>query len=491
MNFLKSTNIYRNFIYINITSPNSALANIATKLIIIISIISTLISLYYSHLAPSGFENLWLVPLCFTIIILLSRLKHNFFKYVGFSVLNLILFTRYTILPAFSAITGLYFFSVVPPTNKLDNQITIFITLYEMLCIYMLRNYLIQKLDFVKKINIINNNKKLSKKFSNNKKFTILYVAIILGILFYILSPAIQQRMNFIIIRNIKFINLNTIASIGSILATNVFILIFIIIATREFNRKLRGIKPRFFLLFVISFFAISIIFSTGRLIIVEKTFAVVIILTSLKLMNKKQSIFIIILGVLIVLSLSAHRWFGVSTLNNFGSKAADYMGMLGLSDTLKAYFSGCHLISTAVSTEYNIPFFQKIISFFKEILSSVLFVRQLVPLSPNSSTVVFNKIFGFYNGTSMILPTLGQSFMYFGLVGAPVLSVFFTFLLYKAERGFILSSTIGEKFAFCLLATGWGFFPMQNLNIITATFFFRFLPLYIIIMVNKRIKIA
>jgi hypothetical protein len=110
-------------------------------------------------------------------------------------------------------------------------------------------------------------------------------------------------------------------------------------------------------------------------------------------------------------------------------------------------------MISSAIVINKEYSHYVGIESFFNEIFTSINFIRQLPFFSQLSSTIIYNYFFGFKNEVSMILPSLAQGYMYFGVIGAPILSTFFCFLIYCVEKRLIISSNIGEKYAFYILS--------------------------------------
>jgi len=459
---------------------------ITTKIVIIFAIISTMVTFIQRDKSPNGYENMWLLPLSYGILFYCTKIRQTFFKYIGISILNLILFVRYLILPIFSSLTGLYFHSFAIRTDGYVNSLSILLMIYEMICIFLVLHYAIKRLDRqqIKMYNDI--------KLVCDTNFGVYKVAILIGIVSFLYIPEIQERTNFLLVNDFQYNNLNAISYVGFLFTTNALKVFFLFILSIRYEKRRKGYKKNQFLILFFAFLNISVFWSTNRLTIVAQGLATIAILKASNMINRKLSYILITITILIVLSLSSYRWFGYGKLNTFYDDSGYYFDDNQMtSNYLQAYFGGPHLISTAINTKEKQSFGTKLEAFPNEIFSSILFVRQLIPLSENSSTKSFNKKFGFSESTSMILPTLGQSYMYFGIFGAPLLSVIFCLFLYKAEKAIIKCKNIGERYAYYILVIWLAFFPMQNLNIVSASFFNVFLPFYLIVVANKRFKIG
>jgi hypothetical protein len=459
--------------------------NLIAIIVIIISFVAATIVFLHRGNAPIGYENMWLLPFLYGILYYNTNIKYAAtFKYIGISTLNVILFVRYIILPLFFSQTGIYFHSSAVRTMDDVNYLTIFLMIYEMVCIFLVLHYAIKKLD-KQEIKIHGDKKLISDK--NNIGYLI---TIIIGIVGFFTFQGIQERVNFIFINYYDAQQLNTIGGFCFLATRNTIPVLFLIFVSKGVNKYNIGQNSNKLLILFLAFITINVFWHTNRLTVLIQGIAVVALLNATNMFSKKLLIVLIGFIFVSVLSLSSFRWFGYGELVTFYDDTIIYFDIKMTSNYLQSYFGGPHLISSAIKLNYSLTLLDKIEVFINEMVSSIIFVKQIFPLSENSSMVFFNQHFGHYNVVTMLLPTVGQSYMYFGILGAPLLSVIFTLLLYKAEKALLLCDTIGEKFAFYTLVVWLAFFPMQNLNIVTANFFNKFLPLYLIVLANKRIKI-
>lgn len=456
-----------------------------TYIILIASIVAAFYILIRPHSELVSFNTMWILPLLYGLLFFMSKMRFAIFEYVGIFVLNIILFCRYVILPFYSSLTNLYFHSHATITDTSLNNSAIFLMAYEIICIFIVFQFFIIKLNTRKSIT---KNALLIKtnKFPK-ENFHFYYFAVFIGVLSFLLFPGVRERVNFFIIDEIGSSNLNTISSLGQIFSNSIFKLVFVIVVTKQLLRLHSGNKSNRFLVYVAVLLCISFVSSTNRTTILIQAIACLTILKSINLLNKKTLLITGTLTLLILLSLTSYRLLNrgqittqVFTENGFSKQV--------IVDNLQSYFGGPHLIALAIKNEDN--FSGSIESFSNEILSSIMFVRQVFPLDKSSSTVAFNKNFGFFDYNSMILPSLGQGYYYFGYLGAPLLSILFCYLIYIVEMRIVGTNHIGKKFALYILVLWLAFFPLQNLNIITSSFFNIFLPFYLIILLNKRLQV-
>jgi len=448
-------------------------------IVFIVGVISSFLIILHDKKEP--FPFLWLLPLIYSLLFFISNLKFAIFNYLGVFILNLIMFLRYVILPLHSTFTGIYFHSNTINTSDLSNRISIFLMIYEMICIAITIHFLTKRLD--------NNRKRIYKyKLTDiqiEKKFPIYYLAVIIGVFAFIIFPQIRERVNFLFVKEIASSNLNALASLAYLFAINIFKIIFIIVIINESYKSQIGKQPHKTLIFIVTFLCIIFIASGNRTTIIVQALACIAILRTTHLINKKMLFFLSIITILVVLSLTSYRLFSRGELNILINNNQEYFDEQLVQNYLQSYLGGYHLISIAIQTK---PAFSgDIQTFINEIISSIIFVRQVFPLSISSTTVIFNNNFGFIDQPSMILPSLGQGYYYFGFIGAPLLSVFFCYLLYRSENALINANSLGVKFAFYVLTSWIALFPLQNLNIITSTIFNLFFPFYLIAYFNYK----
>lgn len=455
----------------------------------IVFIISVIISFYImikSNEIQNGFNMIWILPLLYGVSYYFSNMRMAIFDYLGIFILNIVMFFRYAISPLYSTITNLFYHSNALTTSVINNKTALLLMIYELACICFFMHFFIRKLN-INKINLEHIISPSHKK-PLKESYHIYYIAIIIGVLTFIIFPSVRERANFFIIDEIGTTNLNTLSTFGFLFSINIFKIIFIIVIGTQLFRMNKGKKPNKFLIFTSLILCISFVASTNRSTIIIQSLACLVTLRNINLLNMRTLIVTIFITIIIIISLTTYRQFETGDIVNITLLREDVDKHQFNTDNLQSYLGGPHLIAIAVKDKES--FNGNVETFFNEILSSINFIRQIFPLSSGSSTVHFNKNFGFLEQNSMILPSLGQSYYYFGTIGAPILSIFFCFLIFITEKQIIKTNDIGKKFSFYILVSWLGLFLLQNLNIVTASIFNVFLPLYVIVILNSKLRI-
>jgi len=420
---------------------------------------------------------LFFIPLCYLILMSFINPFDNLGRHLGFFVFNIISFFRYFFVPLFCISSGEYYHSFIRPSSDYASQLAVYMIIYEMICLLTIQKHFLNKLNkAAEKQNFI------VIPFQNRG----LLVFGMVGVLSIAIFDEIRSRFNFITIKEYILIELNAVLYTLMLLAGNAFVLIFLWRANIELHKKFNAEKINWFLLIILAFTAISIISTHSRLTVLANAMTIIFVLRKANIAKFGVVVFFIPLVGLMILSMSYFRWFEVSDVSTANILAVEYLSIGQFADYLQAYFSGHHLISAAIDLDYSLPLFTNFESIVNEIFNAVIYLRQLFPLNAENSTVVYNKVFGFTDEMSIILPILGQGYMYFGFFFAPILSVFCLYLLYRSDLSIITSRSLSKLFCFSLLSFWWGFFPNQNLNIVTATFFFKFLPIYSVVIFTE-----
>lgn len=463
---------------------NKKINNIISYIILIVSLLSSFYIVNKSPDIHNGFNIIWILPLLYGLFYFFLNTRYAIFDYIGIFILNVILFFRYVILPFYSSSSNLFFHSRATITNNIINKTAILLMIYEMICIFIFLHFFIRNLNNEKMKNKIINNKNISfDRKPLKESFYIYYLALFIGMLSFIIFPSVRDRANFFIINDIGNTNLNTISALGHIIAINLFKIIFLIVVSNQLYNMKFGLRPNKFLVYLVLILCISFVASTNRTTILIQAIACLAILKYINLLNKNTLIVSGVISILLVFSLTTYRSLETGDVSTIATIYAGNDVEEATINNLQSYFGGHHLIALAIKDSDK--FTGSIEIFFNEILSSINFVRQIYPLSKSSSTVLFNENFGFFDQNSMILPIIGQGYFYLGFVGAPLFSICLCFLIFFIEKKIIITNHIGKKFALYILVSWLALFPLQNLNIISASIFNIFLPFYIIIILN------
>ena len=450
-------------------------------LFFILNIIITIITAYYSVNAPLGLNNLWILSCTYAFLMLFT---HNFEllgKFIGISLTHFILYFRYIIIPLYITSNNLYNYSFGTFVQESDNQNAILIMILEMICIFLVFNFFSKKLLNLNKI-------KFDIQQINNFSTKGYQLIILLGVLSFIVFPAIRERTNFLIAKDFGESSLNTIGTVGFLFTQASIQSLFIIQLIKVLHKKKENKAYSILFLVLFGILQLIVFWNESRTYLASMGIITIYTLHFFKLLSKKYLVGLGTVSAISLISLSGYQMFKEGDVASFGTTLAD--SEINTLDYYQSYFGGNHLVAISVKLKSQIDSQIDIETFFNEILSNIYFVRQIFMPDQHQTVAYFNQVFGFTRGNnSMILPTLGQSYIYFGLFGAPLLSILFSRLLIWAEMNFIKSKDIGIKYSFLLGVIWFALFPMQNLNIITSSFFNIFGITYLFALLNKNFK--
>ena len=150
---------------------------------------------------------------------------------------------------------------------------------------------------------------------------------------------------------------------------------------------------------------------------------------------------------------------------------------------TLDYYFMGLENISYGLAT--NQAFDQKITlhTMLTDIFSAVPLISNFFESANNSTPVFYHK---YMRRTDTIIPTIAQSYAYFGFIGAPIMSLLFTFLTIEANRMLNRSQDVMMNFVLTQQTIVFALFMAINTNIIFQGTWFRLIFIVLIILNNK-----
>lgn len=432
-----------------------------------------------------SFDYIFIIPAVFSLLMMLSNFYDLLGRFVGISILFVILFMRYIVSPIYSMNNQIYFHSNAVRTYFEDNITAIVLMILEMIVIlFVLRKH---RLTLLTSYKIFNG----KFTFTENNGFLMIYALI--GLLSFAIFPSIQERTNLLFASGFGDSHLNTIAAIGMIFVQVGIYSLFI------YFLNLKGLgKTRYhifisFLTLIIALFQITVYWSESRTYVASMGIATVFLLNKSQVLSKTILMAITIISLLAVISLSGLQMFEDGAISNFQGNVDVPSSSKNqfVTDNYQAYFGGNHLIALTSKSYDEINSQIDILVFFNEIIGSITFVRQIIPPSDNQTTVHFNYLFGHTDENTIILPMLGQSYLYFGFFGSWILSFGVIRLLVYFEIMFLKSRDLGVKFAFLIGCIWLGLFPMQNINIISATIFNVFGFTYLLFKLNERFKIS
>lgn len=439
-----------------------------------VSIISIMMS---SEKLP---QNLVVLPLVFVCLyFLLPMFSRYMFNNIGITIVNLTMLIRYTISPLLMSIYGVNV--SIGSSTSIDSQTkAIYLMLFEMVSIIVFFSLFSKK--------FYNNENKIEKNIA--KPNPIGWLFIILSILIAVVQPEVINRYTFIwSASELKTSDIE----IGSI----AFLVVQLaqIILTISLLNFLYGIyeKKKNVIYLILSFLVVGIsasfISGTSRFSIVLPLVTGLFIIYILYKNYRKIILFCsAFLSFLLILTSTLLKKNTISSQVGFNSSITG-SSFEKLNSELQLYFSGVVNVSHAIDTSYYYSPFQlgPIIS---ELLRSVVFVNSLFD-SQNGALNIFNEVF--YNKvlvSDQILPMVGQGFLYFGPILAPIFSIASILSVMYLDNKVHSSNSIFKKYIMTYLCVKFALFFMVNATIQISFFTNFFLVLLVINYLNNKLTL-
>ncbi|MEF9916976.1 MAG: hypothetical protein RR746_06395 [Lachnospiraceae bacterium] len=453
--------------------------------VLIFSLYQTL-ALYKNLVNNEGFKLLFLIPLIFGLYFFFSNLKKYFLKNIPMTFFIIVLFFKYLITP-FVIMSANNFSAMAngAVTSLRQQELGTSIMIYEMICIIITIEICIKFFGKEKKI-------RNSEKKAYNYPNTVLIISIFIGIVALFIFPQILQDFNFILVKEETFVsNRNTIITIFAYFSEFAQIFFFIVTVKICVYKKNSGKKYSTIALFLTGILNITLMWTANRMTIFLVAGTTLSIL--LYYFAEKKRIFLIsilLLSVIMVILLSSYRLYGTVGLE-LSSDFADYFKLDKLSAALQTYFGGPDSVAGAVATK---EYYGEAINgktFLNDSFGAVQFIKQLpVFLNDrrNSTFFLFNMVTANGYNPGFIIPMAGQGYIYFGFFLSPIFSILSVLLLFLSERKAKTKNDVAYKYVFIYLTFNFALFPMYNYTLLMQNVFGRFIPLYMIIWLNKYI---
>jgi len=444
-------------------------------LVVILSFISIIFILLSDKKIPS---NLPFLPIFFTILVLIiPSFTAYVFKNIGITIINLTMIIRYLISPILIATygTNLNFGHL---TMQSTQVIAVNLMIYEMIVMFIVFAI------FHKKFYKVGDENDVMSISSSNNIFGWLFV--LLCVLILISNPAILTRYSFVWLstdlknKDVEGVSVSLfflIIQLGHLVLTvNLLNLIY-----RFYERKKHFVFVLISLLIIV--ISSSFIVGTSRFsIILPLVTGLYTVLKLYKPYRKLLGILSIVLSFIFILvstTLKQQTINGKSNYNTFEN----------LNTELQIYFSGVsnvtHAINTGVIYE---PF--NIMGILSDLFRSVIYLNSLFGENVSALTE-YNVIF--YGGgmsQDQILPMIGQGYLYFGYLLAPILTVLTMLVVMFLDQKITKSSSLITVYILTYLCLKFALFNMANATIQIAFFTNFFLILLLISWLNKTIKV-
>ncbi|MGV8983508.1 hypothetical protein [Clostridium sp.] len=486
---MKENYINNNDIYSQLKS--NCISKIFSYIILITSfIISSILYKSSGNNFLNGFQFTYCIPVIFGIYYTFSRLKNFFLKNVSMSFFIIILIFRYLLSPLLMGISNNYSAMFYGANTYYEQQdLAVKLMIYEMVFVFFTIEICIKTI-----LNKNSRNKQLNK-ISHNYTNIVFIISIFIGIMGLIMYPNLLEDFNFIFVKQkINVINRNTIVTFLAYFLEFAQVFLFIICVKYCLYSKEKKNRYSLGLLLLISLINITFMWSANRMtifIVAGTTLAILIYAFP----NKKKIFILGILGISIfmVILLSSYRLFGTIGQTVDKSGFSDLAVTSNLAEQMQIYFAGPDSIAGAVAVKKNYKGIITAKTFLNDTFVGVQFIKQLpIFLNDNYNTTI--NYFNLYctNGSNigLIIPMVGQGYIYFGFVFSPIFSVLSVIVFFLAENKAKYSVDIDYKYIYIYLSLNMALFPIYNYTIMMQNIFGRFIPLFLIIWLNQYIYI-
>lgn len=450
------------------------MVNLYRIVVIALSIIGILATLISPAYIPN---NLVLIPLIFLILFLIfPSFSRYMFNNLGITVVNFTMLLRYVVSPLLMAFYGSNIQIGATVSISIQSR-AVGLMIYEMIILFVIFA-IFHKYFYTNKVEFYN------VKARPNLFGWIFFIVVILLVA---LDPSSIGRYSFI--WSTSQLNNDTLANVGLVALFVQLAQIVLTVSILNIIYKFYERKPNILYLLlslVVIMISASFIVGTSRSSII---IPLITGLFTVFILYKNYRKLIIAMSVILSLLV-----IGISTLLKQNTNIVTSRGLYHSAGALEnfntdvqIYFSGLVNIGHSIETSYIYePFHFNAI--FGDLTHSVIFVNSLFK-NYHSALVAFNDMFYKRVGVSdQILPLLGQGYLYFGAVLAPVFSVIVLFVVMLLDKNIQHSNSVFTLYVYAYLCLKFSLFFMSNATILLSFFTNFFLVLFVMAILNKRI---
>lgn len=436
-------------------------------ILIIISLISS--GYCMANVQCRGYEYLWLLPLCTSILIIVfnSTIKSTW-KYWTFKILYSVEYLRYVLIPVFMVATGFYHSASYLSPSEDACRITVLLMCYELVIEFIVISINKDK---------INRSVKAQKYISDediveSRKNRVLII-VMLCIIIAVIAICIYRRYTIrLTILSISLPYSNRVFVLGetiiNLCTTFIYFLISLPILTRM--KKGTGSTLDVVKLAVLSLIWVCINVSDVRMVFITKAFTVAYIVDDSineKVGKRISRIVIFAAGASVVAFTLLSKGESNAIFYFTGSIASRSK----YASTLQEYFGGPYNVAKSIELSTTTS---KTLSYLIKQLYTDLFYN-VYPFNNymeyKSLNTEFNySLMTYATSHGQIMPIVGQGYFYFGFIFAPIFTAIIISIIGLLERRRVKES--GNKMmayflSFSLILTA--FFRMYNITIVSG----------------------
>lgn len=450
--------------------------------LLVVSIIAVAIELFYNRLP--GFEFMPLIPLTYALAVTISGAGNDFFSSdkPGMSVVNGLYFIKSVVYTLLQSITGSIGSNYMIPTAK-ESTLAVLMCIGEIIVIYFCYWFINRNNTSIVKTREMH----IEATIPGKRKNIVLFTFFLFVFLLILNSPSVLYRYNFFTISSVNLIQQNAsnieANSFTTIMVEWAKVLLPVIICMWSFKGYQKSKKSKYVYISIGILCLLSMIV-TG----VSRTSFVVTGLSScfllLQLYPEKRREIRNIFGVVLTIVFIT---FSFTRFSNFmGLGKGNGHGLSDATNTLQAYF--CGIVNNAASIRTREHYLSEINynTFLSDMFDNWMWVGKFFRNSPNITEFFNQTIHSNVLAYDQIVPTVGQSFIQFGLFGIYIYTIIMVLIIMKSDRLVNSSSRIEYQYLYILISVKCAVTLMGNLKIFMASALNTFLPLYIIFTINK-----
>lgn len=429
-----------------------------------------------------GYELLSILPLMYmfsgTFVLIPSLF--NDFKIFNL-VLTVLSFLRYVVLP-FLIVYADYYQGrspVAPSEHHYDGALKLM--LYELLALTItilfldtLRNRLRKKI------------KQVPLAMDRSSSIFFYRFFAVIACISILLVPGALQSVSFFIPSN-RVVDVLKTSALSSILALYLFMIskqIIALMITCFFYKKYQTIKNKVYILLatMVMLINIGIFAGTNRSDIIMCMIATLYILKKLFPDDfKKIAVLTAVIVSIIVLLLASVRQ--IASVSNDSSKLIDF------TDTMQVYLGGPYNVAMALEMKAMFPEASHWSVFLYDIFRPMIGINIFIKNLPiDYSVLYYNQRYFFSDKVTQILPMIGQGNLYFGYIGAPIITVTFISIAYYFQRVIERCHNIELCYFLTLATARMGFMLGQNTMNMVNDMSYNLLLFLFIYFLNKKI---
>jgi hypothetical protein len=435
-----------------------------------------------------NYSNMKFLPLCyfvFNTVLFFNIKQNNSFQYqcgIAYIAASSVIFIRYVITPIAMVYSGNYSgIGIDPDKDNLDLAIILMCVELFMVTITLYVAILYYSHKDGKKI-------KLENLTTNLQSMPLNVTVIVFAVVFFLLVVLLDAHLLLpqdISLSEGDYPSLTSEEQVsGGIyvfanLVKVVLLLIGLSFFKLKYDHKRKGVY--IILSFVVSILYMGMSMSTKRW---DMLFAGILCLFMLNQLYRKipKIIFVAIISAMVVsiLSISVYKfsWY----IHDSSDPMRDIISYL--IESFQAYFSGARNVAQAIDMKEVVHSITAA-TFFNDFLGSIPILSNWI-----DQTDRINIYFNLYNhlsSPSQIIPMIGIGYCYFPLL-SPLLTMLCEWYVIKADYCIQNTNCLEFKFLYCYLALYLAMCMGFNTQIIFSFFVTKFLPLYLLFLVNRKI---